>query len=183
MTPTFFHHQSPTRIFMFKNMIAVAALAIVSTAASAAGVKPFYAGIDFTNSKIDNFGKREVGYGLNAGYNITSNFGVEVSYRRIADFDVIVAGAPVGLDFKQAAVSAIGSIPVGKDFSVFGRLGYNKITAKATVGGYKGTGSDSGALYGAGVGYAFSDAASARLEVQRPGSDVRTIVASVLFAF
>ena len=80
-------------------------------------------------------------------------------------------------------MSFIGTLPLSSGFNVFGRLGYNRIEAKASVSGFSGTDSDNGALYGVGVGYAFNDKISARVEAQKPSSDSSNVSIGVSYKF
>jgi OOP family OmpA-OmpF porin len=154
---------------MFKKIAIAATLAMLASSSFAAG--PFYAGADVGSTKVDGFSDRETSYGAFVGYNFHQNFAVEGAYRRLADFgDETV---------DQAAVSVVGTLPLSNGFNVFGRLGYNRIEAKYDGG----KDSESKAVYGVGVGYAFTPTVSGRIEVQQPHSDVTNISAGVVFRF
>lgn len=173
---------------MFKKLAAATALVIASSAAFAAQPDTFYAGADVGRTKIDGMSGRDTSYGAFVGYNFHQNFAVEAGYRRLADYDFLVAGAGSSLiggkeSVDQAHLSVIGSLPVGEGFSVYSRLGVNNVRTKAEAGSYKYSGSENKALYGVGVSYAFSPAVSARLEVQKPASDATNLSAGVAFQF
>ena len=167
---------------MFKKIAAATALLIASSAAFAAQPNTFYAGADVGRTKIDDYSKRDTSVGAFVGYNFHQNFAVEGGYRRLADFDRF-GGTNASVDADQLALSVVGSLPVGESFSVYGRLGVNRIEAKASVGNISVKDSTTKALYGVGMSYAITPAVSARLEVQKPASDVTNVSAGVAFQF
>eukprot|EP01114_Cavostelium_apophysatum_P003716 TRINITY_DN13848_c0_g1_i1.p1 TRINITY_DN13848_c0_g1~~TRINITY_DN13848_c0_g1_i1.p1 ORF type:complete len:169 (-),score=61.43 TRINITY_DN13848_c0_g1_i1:122-628(-) len=168
---------------MFKKLAAATALIIASSAAFAAQPSTFYAGADIGRTKIDDFSNRDTSVGAFVGYNINQNLAVEGSFRRLADFDVRLAGTNVNVRGDQLAASVIGSLPVGESFSVYGRLGLNRIEVKAKALGSSADDAETKALFGLGVSYAFTPAISARVEVQKPASDVTNVSAGVAFQF
>lgn len=173
---------------MFKKIAAAAALLIASSAAFAAQPNTFYAGADVGKTRIDDFSKRDTSVGAFVGYHFHQNFAVEGGYRRLADYDIGVLTGNSGIidgsvKADQAHLSLIGSLPVGESFSVYGRLGLNRLEAKVRAAGFKDSDSSTKALYGVGVSYAFSPAVSARLEVQKPASDATNLSAGVAFQF
>lgn len=164
---------------MFKKIAAAAALLIASTAAFAAQPGTFYAGADVGKTKIDDFSERDTSFGGFAGYHVNQNVAVELGYRRLADLSAY--GAEVKAD--QLAVSVVGTMPLANNFSVFGRLGYNRIDLEASAYGYTEKDNTSKALFGIGLGYAFTPAVSGRIEVQRPTGDSSNVSAGVVFSF
>jgi len=80
-------------------------------------------------------------------------------------------------------VSLIGSVPLSGGFSMFGRIGYNRIDGEEKFNGVKTKEHSNNALYGIGLGYAFTPVINGRLEVQKPDSDVTKIAAGVAFSF
>lgn len=164
---------------MFKKFAAIAALIAVSSSAFAVEPGALYVGVDLGKTKVDDWSKRETSAGIFAGYTFHPNFAAELSYRRLGDATV------EGIDVKgdQTALSLIGSIPLANKFSVYGRLGYNHVEAEASAGGFKLSDSTSRAVYGVGLGYAFTPAISGRVEVQKPTSDITNVSAGVVFKF
>lgn len=164
---------------MLKKIAAAAALAIVASTAVAADAPAFYVGADIGQTKIDDADDNETSYGMFAGYQVNEMFAVEANYRVLADF------AFLGADLKttQTGLSAIASMPLSNNFSVYGRLGYNRIDVEAS--GPLGTADadESGVLYGVGLGYAFTPTVSARVEVQKPTSDSTNFSAGLSFKF
>lgn len=164
---------------MFKKIALAAALTLMASSSFAAPVPSYYAGVDAGSTKIDGYSDRETSYGAFFGYQFHTNFAIEGGYRRLADFDVI--GANVTAD--QTALSVIGSLPVGNGFSVYGRLGYNRVDVKATTNGVSAKDKTNGGLYGIGASYAFSPVITGRVEFQRPSSDSTNLSAGVAFSF
>jgi OOP family OmpA-OmpF porin len=66
---------------------------------------------------------------------------------------------------------------------VYGRLGYNRLEAKGSVGNISASDTTSGALYGVGAGYVFSPTVMGRVEVQKPSSDSTNINVGVVIRF
>lgn len=163
---------------MFKKIAIAAALAVVASSSFAADANKFYAGGDLGSTKLDGF-DRETSYGAFVGYNITPAVAVEAGYRRLGTYDDFGGD----IDVNQASISAIGSLPLGNGFGVYGRLGYNRVEVKANAGRYSASESVNRALYGIGATYAFTPAISGRLEVQRPSSDSTNFSAGVSFQF
>ena len=157
---------------MLKKIAAAAALAIVASTAVAAEAPAFYIGADVGSTKLDGFDDRETGYGVFAGYQINQTYAIEANYRMLADVD--------GAEADQFGLSAIATLPLSSGFNVYGRLGYNR--AELTGAGSFSR-KESGVLYGVGLGYEFSPTVAARLEVQKPTSDVTNVSAGVSFSF
>lgn len=166
---------------MFKQIAAAAALVIASSSAVAAQPQTFYAGADVGKTEIDIDGDsgRDTSVGAFIGYNFLSNVAVEAHFRNLGQVNIY----GVKVKGEQAGVSVLGSIPLGGNFNVFGRLGVNRVEAKADAG--RGTYSDSstGAVVGLGLGYAFTPAVSARLELQKPEQDTTNLSVGVAFQF
>jgi len=159
---------------MIKHIAAIV-LAATSFAASAADVTTnFYLGADVGRTKVDGL-NHDTSVGVFAGYDFNENFAAEVSYRDMGKFNLW----GYGVNMKQTAVSVIGSAPIGSGVSVFGRLGYNRLSAE--VGGH--SNHDNGGLYGIGLGYAFNKNVSARVEYQRPASDTSNLGVAVSYKF
>jgi hypothetical protein len=164
---------------MFKKIFAAAALATLASSAFAAMPNSYYAGVDGGSTKIDDFGDNKGSYGAFLGYNFHQNFAAEISARRLGSWTV----QGVDVDANQYAASIIGTLPLQNNFNVFGRLGYNKVEAKASFQGNSAKDDDSGVLYGVGVGYNFTPTISGRIEFQKPTSDSQNWSAGVAFAF
>lgn len=164
---------------MLKKILASAALAILTCSASAATPNTFYAGLDGGGTKVDNLGDNQGSYGAFLGYNFHENFAVEIGARRLGSWDF--RGADV--DIKQYAASVIGILPLQNQFNVFARLGYNKLKADLSLQGVSTDATDSGVLYGVGVGYNFTPTIAGRIEFQKPSSDSHNLSAGLAFQF
>lgn len=168
---------------MLKQIAVAAALAIVASTAAAAEVPAYYVGVDAGSSKLDGLKNRHTSIGLFAGYNINKTFAVEGTYRRLADVVTSEFGPTADFKLDQVAISGIAAMPVGANFNVYGRLGYNNINAKVKVGTGQGDADESGVLYGLGLGYKVSQYMSARVEVQKPTSDLTNVSFGLAFTF
>ena len=167
---------------MFKKIALAATIAILSTGAFAADGQ-VYAGADLGTTKIDGVSDRENGYGVFVGYAITPAIAIEAGFRRLADYSVSSGGLNGNLTMDQISLSGVATLPLSNNFSLFGRLGYSHLKAKASFGNASGSDSDNGAVYGVGVGYAFSPSVSARAELQKPSSDATSFNLGVAFKF
>lgn len=168
---------------MIKKIAAAAALALLSGAALAQTPAPIYFGADFGSTKLDGLDGREDSYGIFAGYQFTPMLAVEGGFRRLAAFDASVSGNRADVTIDQTAVSLVGTLPLKRGFTVFGRLGYNDLRHKASVGNAAVDANEDGLLVGIGLGYRFTSAVSGRIEVQRPSSDISNVSAALAFAF
>jgi OOP family OmpA-OmpF porin len=163
---------------MFKKIAVAAALVAASSAVFAAEPTPFYAGVDVSSTKVSGFDD-EGGFGGFVGYKINQSVAVEAGYHRLVDTDI--DGADATLD--QMDISLIGSVPLTDGFNMYGRIGYNRVEGELSSNGVKQKDHTNNALYGIGLGYAFSPVVSARLEVQKPDSEITKLVAGVAFKF
>ncbi len=164
---------------MFKKIAIASAFALIASASFAQTVPGVYAGGQISSTDIDGYDDRETGAGVFVGYQFNETFGLEFGYNRLATFDF-----PGGdVKFNQMALSGIATLPLSNGFNVFGRLGYSRLEAKVSGGGYSGSADDTGAVYGVGLGYAFSPTVGARVEYQKPSSDSSQINAAIVFKF
>ncbi|MBI3228767.1 MAG: outer membrane beta-barrel protein [Burkholderiales bacterium] len=164
---------------MLKKIVIAATLALSASAAMAADVTPFYAGVDLGTTKVDGLDGRKTSFGGFLGYQFNENFAAEAGYRRLASYS-----APgIDVDLNQAAISVLGIAPVGNGFSIYGRLGYNHIEASASGSGVKATASTSGGLFGIGAAYNVAPNVAVRAEFQRPSSDSTNFNVGVVVKF
>lgn len=155
---------------MFKKIVIASALALIASASFAQTAPAVYAGVDVGTTKVDvdGYDENDTSIGGFVGYNFNENFAIEGGYRNLFDKD--------GFELNQTAISGLVIAPLSNGFSVYGRLGYNHLSAK-------GEESENKALYGAGVSYAFTPTASGRVEIQKPHSDLTNISVGVAFKF
>jgi OOP family OmpA-OmpF porin len=124
----------------------------------------------------------DTGWKLFAGYKIMKYLAVEGAYANLGEgtaHSIITAPAPGVVDTTLEAeawtVSALGILPLGESFSLFGRLGVNfwnaDVSAVGTGGGVTAVaaGDEDGTdmVYGAGASYSFTPNFSVRGEWER----------------
>jgi len=171
---------------------ALLALGIMAAAtalpAAAQQTQNFYAGLSVGQAKYNDVcsdlpgfscDNKDTAFRIFGGYQFHPNFGVEVGYADLgkAKFSGSLLGTSVSgtEEFSAFDLVAVGSWPIGAQFSVFGKLGvYHgeaKATANATLAGLSASGSDSESgsdfTYGLGAGFDFTRNLGARLEWQR----------------
>ena len=168
---------------MFQKIAIAAALVIASSGAIAGGTSKFYAGADVGTTKFEGDANQETGFGAFGGYQFNQNIAIEAGVRRLSDQDESFNGSNVSSHLDQLSLSAVGTLPLSNGFSVFGRLGANRISIKANAGGFTFKEHENRGLYGIGVAYSFSPAISARVEVQKPMSDITNLSAGVSYKF
>lgn len=178
---------------MLKHIIAAAALASLASASFAAEqttvqYKPtgaaapaatgFYVGADLGATEMSYSDKTKLSYGLLAGYKFNQHFAVEAGVRKLAhDSDNYYDS-----NAKQYSVSALGILPLQNGFSVFGRLGLNRVSEDLGYN-HEYRHRDTKILYGMGVGYDLAKNITTRLEVQKPASNITNVSASLLYSF
>jgi predicted porin len=160
---------------MLKKIVAAAALAVMASSSFAGTPGTLYGGLDVGSTKVDGISGKETSFGGFVGYNFHQNFALEGGFRRLAAYDV----GSEELTLDQTALSVVGSVPLSQGFNVFGRLGYNHLKADSNFGGA----SDSGVLYGVGLGYNFSEKVSGRVEFQKPSSDSSNVSVGIAYQF
>ena len=168
---------------MFKKLVIASALSLIASASFAQTAPSTYIGGQVNSTKIDDISGRNTGAGVFAGYQINENFAVEAGYARLANADDVINGIKVNGKFDQVSISGLGIMPLSNGFNVYGRLGYNRVTIKASAPGFSSTGHTNGALYGVGVGYNFSPTIAGRVEYQKASSDSSSAVAAIVFKF
>lgn len=117
-------------------------------------------------------------------------FGLELSYsdlgesQRSTDF----GGSKLNLD--ALAISAIGSMPLSDNFSLFGKLGYADMNVDMSIyddeGVTRGSGSERDFVLGLGAKYSITDKAGIVLELERfdfDGLDIDTVAVGFQYRF
>lgn len=160
---------------MFKKIAAAAALTVLASSAFAAPTG-FYGGVDLGSTRADvlDLDSSKVSYGAFLGYGLNENIGFELGYRRLGQWDDAF-GAGNDATINQTHLSVVASLPLKDQFSVFARVGYNKLNGASET--------SSGALYGVGVGYDFNQSLFGRVEVQKPTNNINNIGVSVGYKF
>jgi len=129
-----------------------------------AGASPAVAlGVDSSGSAYKAFG----------GYQINKYFGAEASYVSVGSFNVSNGGS---IDLYGWGISLVGTLPVGKDFSLLGRAGVNRMRERMNATGL--ADNTTSPTYGVGIKYDFNANFSGRIEAERilrMGSNNNTI--------
>lgn len=171
--------------------ITAAFLALLAASAGAQTTQPadtgFYLGMDggktfFKHSPDDT------SLGAFGGYRFNSNVAVEVGYRRLGDrpagIMITDPNSPVNVipkieTLSSTSLSLIGSMPVAKDWKVFGRLGVSRLHDS-----FLGSEYDSNkTLLGVGASYALAPNIDARVEFQRTSGNFRNLSAGISYKF
>jgi OOP family OmpA-OmpF porin len=168
---------------MLRKIALPAMLAVLSSSAFAAAPGSYYVGADIGLSKFDGIKGSNTSIGGFVGAQLTDHLAVEGAYRRLGEFDERAGTTTVNVAAKQAALSLVGSWPVSDGITAFGRIGYNRLEADASVAGVNASETTNKALYGAGVSFAITPVISARVEVTKPASDTSNFSFGVVFKF
>jgi OOP family OmpA-OmpF porin len=92
-----------------------------------------YVGINAGQNKMDFSGAKEsTAYSIFGGYSFNEYIAGELAYTDFGSADTNVSGT--SLKGNATSVAAVGSLPLGKDFSLFAKLGYASTKAEATGG-------------------------------------------------
>lgn len=134
------------------------------------------AGVTGLSSSVD---ENDTYYGLSLGYALNANFAIEAGYVDFGDarYRASFTGgnANARVEAHGWALSVLGILPLGDQFSVFGRLGGIQSKVEIDVDATGPGGSASGrasdrewsALYGVGAGYAITPQIGVRAEYTR----------------
>jgi OOP family OmpA-OmpF porin len=164
-------------------------LAIAAAACLPAVASDFYAGGDISRNKFTEDGVKlnHTAFAVYGGYTLNPTVAFEAGYRSLMSETYKVGANSAELDAYALQLSAVFSLPVADQFSVYGRLGLNNLraTAKASVNGVKNSAKDNEtkALFGVGARYALSQQVGLRVEFQKPASNVQVLAAGVDFRF
>jgi len=161
---------------MLKKVAVALTLVAAFASAQAQSNHAFYAGADVGNTTVDGLdGADKLSYGIFGGYKFNDNVAAELNVRHMAKWNSV--------NLSQAGLSVLGIVPVSKEFSVYGRLGYNNLSASASSGNRTVTATTSGALYGVGVNFQVSKEVGIRAEYQRPASDTKNFSVGAHYSF
>lgn len=146
---------------MKKIAIAVLLSAVVAAPAVAAD---FYAGVRVGQARtsIDNANlttANPTAYGVFGGYAFTPNVAAEVEYLNLGE---VKAGGG-GAKSSGGSVSVVGSYPFNERFSLFGKLGYARLTSKFSGGGTNPDAKSNAVTYGLGGQYNVTPSVGVRL--------------------
>jgi OmpA-OmpF porin, OOP family len=178
----------------------LAVLGLLAGASAYAEQAPgFYAGVGVGQASIEvddvDFDANDTAFKLFGGYSFNENFGLEVTY--------LDGGAPdetfdlgggftgsVETEVTGINLSAVGRIPVGESFSLFGKIGYAsydfEVTARVDDISASEDGSDEDLSYGLGGAFAFGNSFEMRAEYEAfdiSGGSFSVLSVSGLFRF
>ncbi|WP_116807819.1 outer membrane beta-barrel protein [Steroidobacter cummioxidans] len=94
---------------------------------------------DDTGQKFD---ADDTGYKLTAGYRIIDWVAVELNYTDFGKPVDRIFGVDLEADYSAVSVSALGMLPLGRNFDLFGRLGVARVDAKFRARGFDNSVSD-----------------------------------------
>jgi opacity protein-like surface antigen len=169
---------------------AIAALVIAAADAHAAdvtaqGTRGFEFGLGAGEASLteDLFGlgsntDNKFGFNVFGGYRFARYFSLEAGYLDGGSYKWSTVDGPnvarLSAQLRAAQISAVGTLPIGDYFGLFGRIGADHwwASADATDGGLSGrdSGSTTSFMWGAGAA-AFWDGAQIRLEYQQSNDD------------
>ncbi|HXH71931.1 MAG TPA: outer membrane beta-barrel protein [Mariprofundaceae bacterium] len=155
---------------MKKTILAIAMVAAFVPAAAADGL---YVAVDVGQSNANdmcspaNFGGNTTcsttatAFRIGGGYNFTPNFGVEISYADLGNVNPVSSpGYYQSTKAKTYQVAATGTLPIGYELSLIGKLGLAQTTfdqswttAGLCAGGCSTTATDTNFAYGVGLQY------------------------------
>lgn len=175
-----------------KKMMAVAMAAALAAPAFAGD---FYVGADLGRSSIKggsdyvNGVKVSVADGngtavnLYGGYKLNETVSFEAGYRTLGSVTASALGANVDVKANALQISAVAFLPVSSDFSVFGRVGVNRVSLEASYKGVSNTDHTTKALVGFGGRYAINKEVGLRAEYQKQAADVSSLTVGVDYQF
>jgi OOP family OmpA-OmpF porin len=161
-------------------LLAAAGMAV--SAASMAQAKSaetgFYAGATFGQSEADgscpagfSCDFKDTDWKIFGGYRINRNFAAEVFYADHGEISIRAGGASATAESSTFGVAALGILPLGNQFEVFGKIGIGNtsVDASATAGGFSASAGDSGSdiLFGVGAVFNFTRNLGVRAEYER----------------
>jgi len=139
----------------------------------------FYAGAGLGQATIEvddvGFDADDTAFKVFGGYNFNQYFAVEVSYFDAGEPDQDFGGGTVAVGIDGLNASAIGRLPLGEVFSLFGKIGFASYDAEisARVGGstvFSESGSEDDLSYG--FGGAFNLGSSFELRAEYEAFDI-----------
>ncbi|PHV04878.1 hypothetical protein CSQ96_23095 [Janthinobacterium sp. BJB412] len=157
---------------------ALASLLLASSTSFAADFEPgIYVGADIGRSSYKQPGVSDgdAAFGLKLGYQATPNFGAEIIARSLSfRIDGPFADSAYYPD-SHVGVAAVGKVPLNERFNLYGRLGVGRTKMHSARVANKDQ-NETEALFGAGIGYAFSPKWQMSLEATRFNKSEITLV-------
>lgn len=153
----------------------LAVLGLMAGAAQAEVQPGFYAGaaIGQASIKVDDVGfdESDTAFKVFGGYTFNDYFALEAAYFDGGAPKMSSGGASVDAELTGLMAAAVGRLPLGESFSVFGKLGFTSYDFKVngrvdgqTVASFDG--SDEEVLYGVGAAMSFAQSFELRAEYE-----------------
>lgn len=159
---------------MLRRFAILAGVLLLGTTATLAG--PFYVGASAakTDLKVDDLGDSfdlsDTTYKVFAGYRFIKYFGLEGGYVDFGNSSDVSSGIDLSVDATAWELFAVGILPIGEHFELFGKYGYFQWDRHAEASGVSTVSdSDSGnnPVYGAGLAFVFGKHFAVRAEYEK----------------
>ena len=178
-------------------LLAAAGMAVssASMAQAQSADKGFYAGASFGQSEADGScpagftcDLKDTDWKIFGGYRIMRHLAVEGWYADHGEITLKTGAVTSTVKSNTFGVAAVGILPVGGNFELFGKLGvgYTKVDANATAPGASVGLSDSGSdvLFGVGALFNFTRNLGVRAEYERYNdSEINVLSLGVQYRF
>ena len=158
---------------------AILALPLSSAFAQNAGAPAWYVGAGIGESEVSIEGcgsgvscdEKGTAWRILGGYRINDNFAVELGYHQFGDATASGPGGKVKFEANAFELSGLGSLPLGHQFSAYGKIGFYRGETKATgdtlLGAIDLKETNTDLTYGIGAQYDFNRQLGLRAEWQR----------------
>jgi len=152
-------------------LLAVAGIACLSFtgafASAFVGAAAGQSSTEFDPGVGESFSGSDTSFKVLGGYRVMKFFAVEADYRNLGSQTDTVFGEEIAIDTKSLDLFAVGVIPIGSSFEVFGKAGYSMWDAEMSLTtGESGSDDGNDLAYGLGAAYTFGKFA-VRLEYEQ----------------
>lgn len=159
---------------MLHRFMILVGILLLGTTATLAG--PFYIGASAakTDLKVDNLGDSfdlsDTTYKAFVGYRFIKYFGLEGGYVDFGNSNDVDSGIDLSVDATAWDLFAVGILPIGKHFELFGKYGYFQWDRHAEASGVVISSEDESGnnpVYGGGLAFVFGKHFGVRLEYEK----------------
>jgi OOP family OmpA-OmpF porin len=176
-------------------LLAAAGMAVSSASMAQSAEKGFYAGASFGQSEADgscptgfSCDFKDTDWKIFGGYRFMRHLAVEGFYADHGEITVKSGAVTATAQSSTFGVAAVGILPLGGNFELFGKLGVGSTSVDATASapGVSAGASDSGSdvLYGVGALYNFTRNLGVRAEYERYNdSEINVLSIGVQYRF
>lgn len=136
---------------------------------SSAKTSKAYIGVSGGQNKVDQAAitNNSTGYSVFAGYSFNDYVAAEVAYTNFGKLDIDTATETV-LNSNAGSLSLVGTLPMGRFVSLFGKVGYASTTTEISIATVTApTETQSGALIGAGLQFNMGQTVAIRVGYDR----------------